>query len=137
MNGMDMQGVSESQLIFKIFPTIFETIVRERNLYMSYTMLKVASENSLVVVVVGKGHLQEIKRHWKQPIEVRDLLTIPPPKIGALKIFTTLGICHAWSRHWALQIHHSQNLARFALKENITLKKRLLVVSRNSLTLFP
>ena len=59
---------------------------------MSYTLLKVASENSLVVAVVGKGHLQGIKRHWKQPIEVQDLLTIPPPKFGALQIFTTLGI---------------------------------------------
>lgn len=37
---------------------------------MSSTLLKVASEHSSVVAVVGKGHLQGIKKHWKQPIEV-------------------------------------------------------------------
>lgn len=38
--------------------------------YMSSKLLKVASEHSSVVAVVGKGHLQGIKKHWKQPVEV-------------------------------------------------------------------
>lgn len=37
---------------------------------MSSTLLKVASESSSVVAVVGKGHLQGIKKHWKQPVVV-------------------------------------------------------------------
>jgi len=43
---------------------------------MSSTLLKVASENSSVVAVVGKGHLQGIKKHWKQPVEVSEHLLI-------------------------------------------------------------
>lgn len=38
--------------------------------YMSSKLLRVASEHSSVVAVVGKGHLQGIKKHWKQPVEV-------------------------------------------------------------------
>jgi len=43
---------------------------------MSSTLLKVASENSSVVAVVGKGHLQGIKKHWKQPVVVGEHLII-------------------------------------------------------------
>ena len=44
--------------------------------YMSSTLLKVASENRSVVAVVGKGHLQGIKKHWKQPVLVGEHLVI-------------------------------------------------------------
>lgn len=37
---------------------------------MSSKLLKVAGEHSSVVAVVGKGHLQGIQKHWKQPVEV-------------------------------------------------------------------
>jgi pheromone shutdown protein TraB len=37
---------------------------------MSSTLLKVASETRSVVAVVGKGHLQGIKKNWKQPVMV-------------------------------------------------------------------
>lgn len=39
---------------------------------MSSRLLKVANEHSSVVAVVGKGHLQGIKKHWKQPVEVSE-----------------------------------------------------------------
>ncbi|XP_042478452.1 traB domain-containing protein-like isoform X2 [Macadamia integrifolia] len=55
----------------KEFPTLMETLIFERDLYMSSTLLRVASEHASVVAVVGKGHLQGIKRHWKQPIDER------------------------------------------------------------------
>lgn len=38
--------------------------------YMSSTLLKVASESRSVVAVVGKGHLQGMKKNWKQPVVV-------------------------------------------------------------------
>lgn len=38
--------------------------------YMSSTLLKVANESRSVVAVVGKGHLQGIKKNWKQPVVV-------------------------------------------------------------------
>ncbi|KAG5020999.1 hypothetical protein JHK87_016854 [Glycine soja] len=60
--------------------------------YMSSTLLKVASENSSVVAVVGKGHLQGIKKHWKQPV-MKDLMTVPSPKpvVSATRIVTSVG----------------------------------------------
>ena len=39
---------------------------------MSSKLLRVASEHSSVVAVVGRGHLAGIKKHWKQPLEVND-----------------------------------------------------------------
>ncbi|XP_019448952.1 PREDICTED: traB domain-containing protein-like isoform X1 [Lupinus angustifolius] len=85
------------QEMSKEFPTLMETVVHERDQYMSSTLLKVASENSLVVGVVGKGHLQGIKKHWKQPIVMKDLMTVPSPKpaFSAIKIFTSVGVAVA------------------------------------------
>ena len=37
---------------------------------MSASLLKIASGHSSVVAVVGKGHLQGIKKHWQQPVVV-------------------------------------------------------------------
>ncbi|GKV11528.1 hypothetical protein SLEP1_g22777 [Rubroshorea leprosula] len=65
--------------------------------YMSSTLLRVAREHSLVVAVVGKGHLQGIKKHWKQPVSVNDLLEIPSQKPVLLtgKILTSIGVAVA------------------------------------------
>ncbi|KAI4334089.1 hypothetical protein L6164_018822 [Bauhinia variegata] len=85
------------QEMSKQFPTLMETLVHERDQYMSATLLKVASENNSVVAVVGKGHLQGIKNHWKQPVAVRDLMTIPSPKpaISAVRILTSVVVAVA------------------------------------------
>ncbi|XP_041003688.1 traB domain-containing protein-like isoform X1 [Juglans microcarpa x Juglans regia] len=85
------------QEMSKEFPTLMETLVHERDKYMSSRLLRIASENSLVVAVVGKGHLQGIKKNWKQPIGVKDLLTMPPqkPAISTVNILTSLGVAVA------------------------------------------
>ncbi|KAF5726438.1 traB domain-containing protein-like [Tripterygium wilfordii] len=77
----------------KEFPTLMETLVHERDQYMSSTLLRVASEHSSVVAVVGRGHLNGIKKYWKQPVEVKDLLEIPSPTpaVSALKIVISVG----------------------------------------------
>ncbi|XP_042483164.1 traB domain-containing protein-like [Macadamia integrifolia] len=82
------------QEMSKEFPTLMETLIFERDLYMSSTLLRVASEHASVVAVVGKGHLQGIKRHWKQPIDVKGLLEIPArrPTVSAMKILKSLGV---------------------------------------------
>ncbi|OVA11162.1 SWAP/Surp [Macleaya cordata] len=78
------------QEMSKAFPSLMETLVHERDLYMASTLLRVASEHNSVVAVVGKGHLRGISKHWKQPIEVRDLLQIPTRKsrVSARRILT-------------------------------------------------
>ncbi|KAM0943860.1 putative TraB/PrgY/GumN family protein [Dioscorea sansibarensis] len=81
------------QEMSKAFPTLMETLIHERDMYMASILLKVASEHSSVVAVVGKGHLAGIKKHWKQPLEVRHLLDVPPRNTGVskTKILTSLG----------------------------------------------
>lgn len=81
------------QEMSKEFPTLMETLVNERDQYMSSTLLRVASEHSSVVAVVGKGHLQGIQRQWKQPVEISELMEIPSrsPVLSAVKILTTVG----------------------------------------------
>ncbi|OAY64863.1 Uncharacterized protein ACMD2_13949 [Ananas comosus] len=82
------------QEMSKEFPTLMETLLHERDMYMSSKLLKVASEHSSVVAVVGKGHLPGIKKYWKQPIKAKDLLEIPTRSSGIsrTKILTSLGV---------------------------------------------
>ncbi|XP_050205906.1 uncharacterized protein LOC126655696 [Mercurialis annua] len=94
----DMDNVDMLTLVIqemsKEFPTLMETLVHERDQYMSSTLLRVASEHASVVAVVGKGHLQGIKKYWKQPVQVKDLLEMPSqkPAVSATKVLTSLGI---------------------------------------------
>lgn len=85
------------QEMSKEFPTLMETLVNERDRYMSSTLLRVASEHTSVVAVVGKGHLQGIKRQWKQPVEINELLEIPSKShvFKVVKILTTVGVAVA------------------------------------------
>ncbi|XP_049352868.1 uncharacterized protein LOC125817380 [Solanum verrucosum] len=82
------------QEMSKRFPTLWTTLVHERDLFMSSTLLRVAGEHNSVAAVVGKGHLPGIKKNWKQPIEVNELLTIPSqkPAISVTRILSTLGV---------------------------------------------
>ncbi|KAK6141164.1 hypothetical protein DH2020_025082 [Rehmannia glutinosa] len=57
------------QEMSKQFPTLMETLVHERDQYMSAKLLKIASEHNSVVAVVGKGHLPGIQKNWKQPVD--------------------------------------------------------------------
>ncbi|XP_057451110.1 uncharacterized protein LOC130743016 isoform X3 [Lotus japonicus] len=50
------------QFISKEFPTVTEILMDERDQYMSSKLLKIASESRSVVAVVGRGHLEGIKK---------------------------------------------------------------------------
>ncbi|KAF3443723.1 hypothetical protein FNV43_RR13413 [Rhamnella rubrinervis] len=82
------------QEMSKEFPTLMETLVHERDQYMSSTLLRIASEQSSVVAVVGKGHLQGIKKHWKQPVMVKDLMEIPSTNqvFSTARILKSVGV---------------------------------------------
>lgn len=96
MDNVDMLTLVIQEMS-KEFPTLMETLVHERDQYMSSSLLKVAREHSSVVAVVGKGHLQGIKKHWNQPVSINDLLEIPQRKLmpSAGKIITSLGVAVA------------------------------------------
>ncbi|KAI8558318.1 hypothetical protein RHMOL_Rhmol04G0082000 [Rhododendron molle] len=93
MDNIDMMTL-ENQEMSKQFPTLMETLVHERDQYMSATLLEVAGEYRSVVAVVGKGHLQGIKKYWKQPVELKRLLQVDmcsqSPVFSAVKLL----ICH-------------------------------------------
>ncbi|CAA6658302.1 unnamed protein product [Spirodela intermedia] len=84
---------SEDLNKLQTFPTLIETLLTERDMYMSSKLLKVASEHSSVVAVVGRGHLAGIKKHWKQPLQINHLLEVPKrnPHTTTMKILASLG----------------------------------------------
>ncbi|XP_073155709.1 uncharacterized protein [Henckelia pumila] len=85
------------QEMSKQFPTLMETLVHERDKFMSASLLSVASEHNSVVAVVGKGHLPGISKNWKQPVEVKQLLNMPSQNHGVhlLKMATAVGVAVA------------------------------------------
>lgn len=97
----DMDDVDMLTLVIqemsKAFPSLMETLLHERDLYMSSKLLKVAREHSSVVAVVGKGHVSGIKKSWQQPIEVQSLLELPVTRQGAskMKILVSIGALSA------------------------------------------
>ncbi|KAH6761180.1 TraB family protein, partial [Perilla frutescens var. frutescens] len=68
------------QEMSKRFPALMETLVHERDQYMSATLLRVAREHNSVVAVVRMGHLVGIQKNWKQPVDLKKLLSMPPEK---------------------------------------------------------
>ncbi|KAL3615267.1 hypothetical protein CASFOL_040928 [Castilleja foliolosa] len=82
------------QEMSKQFPTLMETLVHERDQYMSAKLLQIASEHNSVVAVVGKGHLSGIKKNWEQPVDLKEILTIPSQKkiISVRNVLSTIGV---------------------------------------------
>uniref|UniRef100_A0A1J3IM61 TraB domain-containing protein n=1 Tax=Noccaea caerulescens TaxID=107243 RepID=A0A1J3IM61_NOCCA len=76
MDNLDMVTLVIQEMS-KEFPTLMDTLVRERDQYMAASLLRVASEHSSVVAVIGRGHIDGIKKNWKQPITMKDLMEIP------------------------------------------------------------
>ncbi|XP_058211460.1 uncharacterized protein LOC131323626 [Rhododendron vialii] len=83
----------------KQFPTLMETLVHERDQYVSATLFKVAGTHSSIVAVVGKGHLEGIKNYWMQSVELEHLehvdMTSRRLAISAVKLLTTVGVAVA------------------------------------------
>ncbi|XP_058210666.1 uncharacterized protein LOC131323064 [Rhododendron vialii] len=83
----------------KQFPTLMETLVHERDQYMSATLLEVAGTHSSIVAVVGKGHLEGIKKYWNPSVELEHLQHADMPSrrlaISAVKLLTTVGVAAA------------------------------------------
>ncbi|PON68773.1 Pheromone shutdown [Parasponia andersonii] len=93
MDDVDMLTLVVQEMS-KEFPTLMETLVHERDRYMSSTLLRIASEHSSVVAVVGKGHLQGIRKHWQQPVMVKDLMELPTQNavVSGASILKSLGV---------------------------------------------
>ncbi|CAN8306211.1 unnamed protein product [Cochlearia groenlandica] len=76
MDNVDMVTLVIQEMS-KEFPSLMDTLVNERDQYMASSLLRVASEHTSVVAVIGRGHINGIKKNWKQPITMKDLMEIP------------------------------------------------------------
>ncbi|CAN1226291.1 TraB domain-containing protein [Linum grandiflorum] len=96
MEDVDMLTLAIREMS-KAYPTLMETLVHERDQYMASMLHKAASEHSLVVAVVGRGHLPGIKKHWQQPVSIEELMKIPDrkPVVSILKTITSIGVIAA------------------------------------------
>ncbi|MCO5588764.1 hypothetical protein L7F22_042723 [Adiantum nelumboides] len=61
----------------KFSPTLMETLITERDLFMTAALQKIAEQHSLIVAVVGRGHVAGITKYWGQNIPIHNLLEIP------------------------------------------------------------
>ncbi|XP_068132451.1 traB domain-containing protein isoform X2 [Hyperolius riggenbachi] len=76
------------------FPDLHRTIVSERDIYLTYmlkqaakkTELPRASEDepiesvpSIVVGVVGMGHVPGIEKNWNINLDIQEIMSVPPP----------------------------------------------------------
>lgn len=61
----------------KFSPTLMETVITERDLFMTAALQKIAEHHSSIVAVVGRGHVAGITKYWGQDIPIHTLLEIP------------------------------------------------------------
>ncbi|XP_061060878.1 traB domain-containing protein isoform X2 [Eubalaena glacialis] len=80
------------------FPDLHRTIVSERDVYLTY-MLRQAARRlelprasdaeprkcvpSVVVGVVGMGHVPGIEKNWTTDLNIQEIMTVPPPSISS------------------------------------------------------
>ncbi|XP_038612433.1 LOW QUALITY PROTEIN: traB domain-containing protein [Tachyglossus aculeatus] len=80
------------------FPDLHRTIVSERDVYLTY-MLKQAAKRlelprasqaeprkcvpSVVVGVVGMGHVPGIEKNWSLDLNIQEIMSVPPPSISS------------------------------------------------------
>ncbi|XP_016067184.1 PREDICTED: traB domain-containing protein isoform X1 [Miniopterus natalensis] len=80
------------------FPDLHRTIVSERDIYLTY-MLRQAARRlelprssdaeprkcvpSVVVGVVGMGHVPGIEKNWTTDLNIQEIMTVPPPSISS------------------------------------------------------
>ncbi|KAF2559618.1 hypothetical protein F2Q68_00012900 [Brassica cretica] len=90
----EMDSLDTTTQMSKDYPSVMDTFVHERDqlLYMSYALLSVASERSSVVAVVGSSHIDGIKKNWKQPISMKDLMEIPESVFKVKRIVSSVAI---------------------------------------------
>ncbi|XP_058046860.1 traB domain-containing protein isoform X2 [Ahaetulla prasina] len=92
------------------FPDLHRTIVSERDIYLTY-MLKQAAKRtelpraseaeprrcvpSVVVGVVGMGHVPGIEKNWNTDLNIQEIMSVPPPSTSSkiLKFVIKATIC--------------------------------------------
>ncbi|XP_062058629.1 traB domain-containing protein isoform X1 [Lepus europaeus] len=121
------------------FPDLHRTIVAERDVYLTYTLRQAARRlelprasdaeprkcvPSVVVGVVGMGHVPGIEKNWSAELNIQEILTIPPPSVSgrvsrlALKaaFFGLLGYGLYWMGRRTVSLVLSLPAAQYCLQ---------------------
>ncbi|XP_069909185.1 traB domain-containing protein isoform X3 [Oryctolagus cuniculus] len=121
------------------FPDLHRTIVAERDVYLTYTLRQAARRlelprasdaeprkcvPSVVVGVVGMGHVPGIEKNWSTELNIQEIMTIPPPSVSgrvsrlALKaaFFGLLGYGLYWMGRRTVSLVLSLPAAQFCLQ---------------------
>ena len=77
----------------KSMPMVRETLINERDRYLTEKIRTAPGEK--IVAVVGAGHVPGIKESWEKEIDLAELNAMPPksPVTGFLKWFIPICIC--------------------------------------------
>ncbi|GLJ19136.1 hypothetical protein SUGI_0343670 [Cryptomeria japonica] len=88
---VDANTANYNQVLERKFPSMAETYIYERDLYMASRLFEVAKECKSVVAVVGKGHVEGIEKNWKKPIAIESLMEVKAATCSSdLKLWTIL-----------------------------------------------
>ncbi|XP_021114417.1 traB domain-containing protein isoform X1 [Heterocephalus glaber] len=121
------------------FPDLHRTIVAERDIYLTYMLrqaarrleLPRASEAeprkcvpSVVVGVVGMGHVPGIEKNWSTELNIQEIMTVPPPSImgrmsrlaAKATFFGLLGYSLYWMGRRTVSLALSLPVAQFCLQ---------------------
>nr|XP_028601768.1 traB domain-containing protein isoform X1 [Podarcis muralis]XP_028601769.1 traB domain-containing protein isoform X1 [Podarcis muralis] len=80
------------------FPDLHRTIVSERDIYLTYMLKQAAKQTelpraseaeprrcvpSIVVGVVGMGHVPGIEKNWNTDLNIQEIMSVPPPSTSS------------------------------------------------------
>lgn len=81
--------------LMKEIPTLMETLGHERDQYMTIQLLEALREHERIVAIVGKGHMEGIKRLWDQPTDLLNYSEAEDKSISSAKILLSCGVATA------------------------------------------
>ena len=81
------------------FPAISKVFVAERDQILTYSLMLAANCMSqpygppvTVVGIMGMGHIPGIEANWNQALNVKELLTVPPPSRTSTLVWTGIRV---------------------------------------------
>ncbi|GLJ19137.1 hypothetical protein SUGI_0343680 [Cryptomeria japonica] len=82
-----------NQDIEREFPSIAQTLIHEREVYMVSRLFEVAKKCKSVVTVVGRGHVAGIQKNWNKPSSIESSMEVKAaPSSSAVKLWTSLAM---------------------------------------------
>ena len=79
----------------------------ERDKYMSSILKSLAQKHPVTIAVVGKGHVQGIKKYWNEDIDIEALKLLPEkraiPQLRLIYVSVGVGIAALACVRWYMK----------------------------------